>query len=371
MWRNTQYLHLLVNIYQEKVMLNLPDIDCILIGVNCCNTLGRCITSVLASDYPKEKIHLYYVDGGSTDRSIQIARDYEDVTVISINPEYPTPGLGRNHGWKRGLSPLVQFLDSDTIVDNKWLNNAVRAMHDDSTGAVLGFRKEMHPEHSIYNWIGNIEWNGPVGESSCFGGDVLIRREALDKTGGYDELLVGGEDPELSRRIIREGWKIVRLDALMTQHDLAMKTVRQYLARAFRSGYGFAAVQRRETKAGSDFWKYELEKIVIKGGVFFICIIFALVIVLIERSKTAPALALVTVAPGIAILLNPRLFKINKFIRENNLNRKEARKYAWHCSLVVIPQLFGILRFYVGIVTGNPLKNKRNILKTELSLSDT
>jgi len=95
------------------------------------------------------------------------------------------------------------------------------------------------------------------------------------------------------------------------------------------------------------------------------------VIVLIERSKTAPALALVTVAPGIAILLNPRLFKINKFIRENNLNRKEARKYAWHCSLVVIPQLFGILRFYVGIVTGNPLKNKRNILKTELSLSDT
>ena len=349
-------------------MLNLPDIDCVLIGINCCKTLGRCIDSVFACDYPKDKVHLYYVDGGSTDRSIEIARDYENVTVITITPEYPTPGLGRNHGWRRGSSPLVQFLDSDTILDKEWLKRASGAMHNDNAGAVLGFRKEMHPEFSVYNWIGNIEWNGPVGESSCFGGDVLIRREALDKTSGYDEVLVGGEDPELSRRIIREGWKIVRIDALMTQHDLAMKTVRQYLARAFRSGYAFAAVRTREAKAGSDFWKSELDKIMIKGGAFFTCIIFAIAIAIIERSQTRPLLALLTAGPGIAILFNPRLFKVKKFMRENNLNRKEARKYAWHCSLVVIPQLFGIVRFYVGLVTSNPLKNKRNILKTELSI---
>jgi len=351
-------------------MSHLPDIDCVLIGVNCSKTLSRCIDSVFASDYPKENIYLYYVDGGSTDRSIDVAKGYESVTVIALNPEYPTPGLGRNHGWKKGSSKFVHFLDSDTILNPDWLKIAVKAMNEEQIGAVMGLRKEMHPEHSIYNWIGNIEWNGPIGESSCFGGDVLVRRRVLEKMNGYDELLVGGEDPELSRRIIRAGWKIIRLDALMTQHDLAMKTARQYLARAFRSGYGFAAVRKREAEAGSDFWKYEFQKIVIKGGIFFICLISSLLILLSYPSLTTLALALLTVTPGTAILLNPRLFKVKKFMLENKLNKKEARIYAWHCSLVVIPQLFGLLRFYVGIITRNPLKNKRNTLSTGLSLSE-
>lgn len=352
-------------------MQNLPHIDCVLIGVNCSKTLLRCLDSVVASDYPKNKVHLYYVDGGSIDRSIAIANQFDGVRVIALNPEYPTPGLGRNNGWRLGSSPYVQFLDSDTILDRQWLNFAVKAMNEASVGAVAGFRKEMYPEHSIYNWIGNLEWNGPVGDSSCFGGDVLIRREVLEQTCGYDELLVGGEDPELSRRVIRANWKIIRLDALMTRHDLAMRTVRQYLKRAFRSGYGFAAVRTREAKAGSDFWKSEFDKIVIKGGVFFTCIISSLLPVLIEPSQKTLSLTVLTAAPGIAILLNPRLFKVRKFMRENNLNREEANIYAWHCSLVVIPQLFGIMRFYAGLVTHNPLKNKRTILKTELSITGT
>ncbi len=352
-------------------MSHLPDIDCVLIGVNCSKTLGRCIDSVFASGYPKEKIYLYYVDGGSTDRSIDVANAYDSVTVIALNPEYPTPGIGRNHGWKQGSSPFVHFLDSDTILNPDWLKIAVHAIDkEEQIGAVMGLRKEMHPEHSIYNWLGDIEWNGPIGESSCFGGDVLLRRKVLEKTGGYDEFLVGGEDPELSRRVLRAGWKIIRLDALMTQHDLAMKTVRQYMARAFRSGYGFAAVRKREAEAGSDFWKYEFQKIVIKGGVFMICLIFFILTIFIHPSSTTITLGLLTLAPGTAILLNPRLFKVNKFMRENNLNKKEARTYAWHCSLVVIPQLFGLIRFYWGLITGNPLKNRRNTLTTGLSVSE-
>ena len=350
--------------------VQLPDIDCVLIGVNCSKTLGSCLASIISADYPREKLHLYYVDGGSSDKSIAIAENYEGVKAIALNLAYPTPGAGRNHGWKEGSSPLVQFLDSDTLLDAGWLRKAVNAMNDERVGAVLGFRKEMHPEHSVYNWIGDLEWGRAVGKSDCFGGDVLIRRQALEKTAGYDEILVGGEDPELSRRVLRAGWKIIRLDALMTQHDLAMKTVRQYMARAFRSGYGFAAVRKREAEAGSDFWKYEFQKIVIKGGVFMICLIFFILTIFIHPSSTTITLGLLTLAPGTAILLNPRLFKVNKFMRENNLNKKEARTYAWHCSLVVIPQLFGLIRFYWGLITGNPLKNRRNTLTTGLSVSE-
>ena len=353
---------------QTQKTASLPHIDCVLIGVNCGKTVGSCIASITSANYPNEKLHLYYVDGGSTDNSIAIAEQDKKVRIIALNLEYPTPGAGRNEGWKQGSSPFIQFLDSDTLLDAEWLHKAVNTMDDERVGAVLGFRKEMYPEHSVYNWIGDIEWGRAVGKSDCFGGDVLIRRKALEKTGGYDEILVGGEDPELSRRIIRAGWEIIRLDALMTKHDLAMKTIKQYLRRSFRSGYGFAAVRSREAKAGTLFWKYDLLKIIIKGGGFLCCSALSFLLLLFAHTTNAMfIIEFLLFTFGSTMLLSPRLFRIDKFMREDNLNRREAKRYAWHCSVVVLPQLFGIIRFYAGRLFNKPLKNRRSKLKTGLS----
>jgi cellulose synthase/poly-beta-1,6-N-acetylglucosamine synthase-like glycosyltransferase len=347
------------------------DIDCVIIGVNCEKTIERCISSILAGSYPGHLLHIYYSDGGSTDSSIAIARRFAQVTVLELNAEYPTPGAGRNQGWKNSGSPFVQFLDSDTILDPQWLSKAVDAMDDDSLGAVFGLRQEIHPERSIYNWIGNLEWNGPAGESDCFGGDVCIRRSALEKSGGYDETLVGGEDPELSRRIIRAGWHLIRLNAPMTMHDLAMTTVKQYMRRSFRSGYAFGAVRNREAAVKSSFWKYEFQKIVIKSGGFFFFTALSLLLVLSRQPVIVKIFAVFLPLIGLSLLFAPRLFRVEKFMREHHLNRKEAKIYGWHCSLVVVPQFFGIIRFYVGKLFNKPLKNERRNLKTALSTTES
>ena len=345
----------------------LPDIDCIIIGVNCEKTLERCIRSVLSANYPEHQMHIIYSDGGSSDRSVAIAHKFSQVDVIELYPEYPTPGLGRNAGWKAGRSTYVQFLDSDTILDPEWMNTAIDALKNPAIGAVRGYRKELHPERSFFNWIGNMEWNTKPGECDSFGGDVLIRRSALETTGGYDEELVGGEDPELSWRISQNVWKILMLDALMTSHDLAMLKISQYLKRSFRSGYGFVAVQSRVAGTGSTFWKADLRRIMLKGGGFFIFLFAGIILLILQQSYLGIACSVLSIIAGSTMLFSPRLFRTEKFMRENNLNKKEAKKYAWHCSLVVIPQLFGILRFYSGQLFNKPLKNKRSTLKTGLS----
>jgi cellulose synthase/poly-beta-1,6-N-acetylglucosamine synthase-like glycosyltransferase len=345
-----------------------PEIDCVIIGVNCSSTLEACIASVRNCDYPQEKVHIYYVDGGSTDSSIRVAGQCRNVEVIALNPEHPTPGSGRNAGWKAGSSPFVQFLDSDTLVDREWLKRGVETIvRNDALGAAFGRRNEMHPESSVYNWIGNLEWNPVAGDSECFGGDVMIRRKALEMTDGYDEVLVGGEDPELSRRIIRAGWKIEHLAAPMTRHDLAMTSMKQYLRRAFRSGYGFAAVRLREAHSGSTFWSYDLRKIEIKGGGFLCCSAMALLLPFSGSTPLIYLLSPLTAAIGFMLLLTPRLFKVEKFMLELGLDPVSARRYAWHCSLVVIPQLFGVIRFHAGNLLGRPLCNRRNTLRTNLS----
>jgi len=344
-----------------------PDVDCIIIGVNCEKTLERCISSILKGSYPEKLLHVIYSDGGSTDRSIAIARRFSNVRVIELNPEYPTPGLGRNAGWKAGGSPYVQFLDSDTILDKNWLATSIRAIQNPEIGAVRGYRKEQHPERSFFNWIGDLEWNTNPGECDSFGGDVLIRRKAIETSGGYDEELVGGEDPELSWRIRRQGWKILMLDALMTTHDLAMLKTSQYLKRSFRSGYGFAAVQSRVGSMDSNFWKAEQRRIILKGGGFLFFSASGIILLLLQQGFRGLAGSALSFIAGILMLLSPRLFRVGKFMIENKLNRKEAKKYAWHCSIVVLPQLFGIIRFYTGRIFSKPLKNRRRSLKTELS----
>jgi len=348
-----------------------PDIDCVVIGVNCEKTIERCIRSILSGSYPEQQLHIIYSDGGSTDQSITLARQFSQVSVIELNLEYPTPGLGRNAGWKTGSSPFVQFLDSDTMLDNEWLNRAISAMKNSAVGAVRGYRKELHPERSFFNWIGNMEWNTKPGECDSFGGDVLIRRSALDATGGYDEELVGGEDPELSLRMSRNGWKILMVDALMTSHDLAMLKSSQYLKRSFRSGYAFAAVQSRVSKSGSNFWQADQRRIFLKGGGFFIFSATGLLLLTLQMNYLTVAFSALSFMAGFSMLLSPRLFRIEKFMLENNLNKAEAKKYAWHCSIVVIPQLFGIIRFYIGRLFNKPLKNRRSTLKTGLSTPGT
>jgi len=343
---------------------DLPRIDCVVIGVNAAATLHRCLRSILDSDYPPELLQPIYVDGGSSDTSVEIAREIDGVQVVELTPEYPTPGLGRNGGWRAGAAPLVQFLDSDTVLDPGWLRKAVTVLEDD-VAAVKGNREEMHPDRTVYNWIGSLEWNDAPGESESFGGDVLIRRQALEETGGYDEELVGGEDPELSRRIRLKGWRILQLDELMTMHDLAMTTVSQYWRRAYRSGYAFSAVVDRFADSGTSFWKQEYRRILVRGvgfvgftllGLCFLCVGF--------YWWFAVVLGIGCLLFGCLLLFFPRLFRVKNFERDNKLDNRQAKIYAWHCSLVVVPDIFGVIRFYAGKLMGRPLRNKRNLLAT-------
>ncbi len=344
--------------------LGLPAIDCVVIGVNAAATLGSCLESILAADYPRELLTVFYVDGGSDDQSLEIAGTFPGVRAIALSPEHPTPGLGRNGGWRAGSAPLVQFLDSDTILDPAWLRCGVAAMAE-GVAAVLGYRREMHPELSVFNWIGSLEWNGRPGEAESFGGDVMIRREVLAGNDGYDEELVGGEDPELSRRIRLAGWRIRQLDVNMTLHDLAMTSVKQYWRRAYRSGYAFAAVVDRFGDDPTPFWRKEYRRILVRGGGFAGSVILALLLTLLVPVWPAVAVAVPTVlAIGFLLLFFPRLFRVGSFQEEKGISHEQARLYAWHCSLVVVPDILGVARFSLGKLLHRPLRNRQSRLAT-------
>jgi len=213
---------------------------CVIIGRNEGERLRRCLESVLP-----RSAKVVYVDSGSTDGSVELARSL-GAEVVALDMRQPfTAARARNAGFAAlqdlPVDAYVQFVDGDCEVRADWLARAQAFLAEHpKTAAVAGRRRERYPERSIYNRLCDMEWAVPVGPAKACGGDAMMRAQALREVGGYRDDLIAGEEPELCVRLRARGWNIHVIDAEMTLHDAAMTRFRQWWLRILRSGYAYA-----------------------------------------------------------------------------------------------------------------------------------
>jgi GT2 family glycosyltransferase len=214
----------------------------VVIGRNEGERLRRCLESLRAIS-----AHTVYVDSGSSDGSVAVARS-AGVLVLELDRTTPfTAARARNEGLRRLLAAYpaltyVFFVDGDCEVVAGWGETAVRFLDQHPDVAVAwGRRRERYPEKSVYNMLCDIEWSQvPPGETKACGGDAVMRVVAFQQVQGYRPELICGEEPELCVRLRRAGWRIWRLDADMTIHDAAQYRFGQWWKRSLRGGYAYA-----------------------------------------------------------------------------------------------------------------------------------
>lgn len=222
-------------------------IGVIVIGRNEGERLRRCLLSVLAAGGQR-----VYVDSGSQDGSPELARAL-GTEVVELDLARPfTAARARNEGFRRlvELAPdveHVQFVDGDCEIVPGWFDAAMATLQAQPDLAIVAGRvRERHPEASVYNRLGDLEWNvDGAGEVQAVGGIFMVRRRAFEGVGGFDATVAAGEEPELCQRLIRQEWRVLRLDQAMAWHDLAMTRFGQWWRRQVRNGYGGLDVVRR------------------------------------------------------------------------------------------------------------------------------
>ncbi len=323
----------------------LPQIGIVIIGINEEAHIADCIRAVRAVNYPQELLEIVYADGGSTDRSAELASGFEGVRVIKLDNPHPTPGRGRNAGWRAISAPIIQFLDADMIIDPDWFLNALEHMKD-NIAAVCGSLNEIHPEKNIYHILAEMEWAGDEGLCDFFGGGVLIKRNVLLDAGGYDETLIAGEDPELSYRVRKKGWSIRRIKSPMARHDINMSSFYKYLKRSFRSGYAYAEVSMRFIKNKEKMWLKENIRISLRT--------------LLPLVITGGGFAFDYILPGIIaalIVIAKPLLGIPKVKIKKNRSWNHAVQYGVHTIIVIYPQFLGLIRYFWGRINCKPLRN--------------
>ncbi len=237
-----------------KASVPLAQVGCVLIGRNEGERFRQCIESL-----PAGLGAVVYVDSGSTDGSVALARS-RGIDVVELDLSIPfTAARARNAGFERlrkthPALAAVQFVDGDCALVPGWIEAAVAALGDSPRrAAVCGWRRERFPERSIYNRFCDLEWiAGAVGDVGPFGfgGDVLIRSEALASVGGYDGSLIAAEDTELCARLRAKGYEMIRIDRPMTLHDADIHRFGQWWTRSKRAGHATLEVARLHRATG-------------------------------------------------------------------------------------------------------------------------
>ena len=315
-------------------------VGAVAIGQNEGERLHACLRSLIGL-----VDQLVYVDSGSTDGSVEFARQL-GVEVVELDISKPfTMARGRNAGFARLEQILpriefVQFVDGDCEVESGWIATATAALNSNpARGAVCGDRAERFPEDSLYNRLTDMEWRGPAGDVAFCGGDVLMRVAALRQTGGYLEHMIAGEDPEICVRLRQKGWKLLRLDMPMTKHDVAMRHFSQWWKRTVRSGHAYAEGAWIHSKSSERPWQHEVRRNFFWGLLFPI---------------TITVLAIPT--HGLTMLLW-MLYPVWTFKIARARQRafrdplSDAMLYGFFCMLSKFPTALGQLRFYWRSIT--------------------
>ena len=199
-----------------------PDVSVVIPVRDDAENLRAAVTSVLAQEYPGD-FDVFVAVGPSGDRTAEVAarlaRDDPRVHVVP-NPEGLT-AAGLNAAAARATGEIIARVDGHAVLPPDYLRRAVAVLTE--TGAVnvggvqqaegvTPFEKAVAAAMTSRFGVGDARFHyggapGPV-DTVYLG---VFRRDALERTGGFDETLVRNQDYELNWRL-RDAGGVVWFD---------------------------------------------------------------------------------------------------------------------------------------------------------------
>lgn len=117
-----------------------PEVSLIITVYNEERRIGQKIENSFALDYPKDKLEIVVVSDGSTDKTIDIVRSYQDkgVKLLSL-PARHGKHFGQGKGIEMAKSDIIVLSDAATFLKHDAVEKIVRNFVDPKIGCVSGF----------------------------------------------------------------------------------------------------------------------------------------------------------------------------------------------------------------------------------------
>jgi len=142
---------------------------------------------------------LIFVDGGSTDGTVSLARRWGRVITAPKNR-----AVQMNRGAKEAKFDILLFLHADAIIHLENLQHIVKAIKNKK---IIGgcFQQVLDNPALIFRWIA---WTGNIRAkvSKVFYGDqaIFVRKDVFQELGGFPEVKIG-EDVLFTKKLRKRG----------------------------------------------------------------------------------------------------------------------------------------------------------------------
>ena len=191
--------------------------------------LERCVRTLIDDPWPRERLEILVVDGGSRDGTLDVARrlsaEFPFLRVLENPKRLQASAFNLALTAADPRAEIVIRCDVHADYPPGFLSRAVEAL-DASGAALAGYGDAPKAEGCFQRAVAFVQ-NTPLGVGGALyrlGGvsrfvdhakHGAFRRRAVESVGGYDERFSHNEDSELSLRLWQAGHK-VWLDAGLT-----------------------------------------------------------------------------------------------------------------------------------------------------------
>ncbi len=220
----------------------MPTVSIILVNLNGAGLLPDCLASLNAQTY--RDFETILVDNGSQDASVAVARTHmPDVKVIPLK-ENTGFAAGNNVGIRASVGRYVLLLNNDTVADERFLLELVRAVEQDARVGMVAPKILNFYERRVIDSVGGLvlspdgigqgrgrgevdagQYDGLREALLPSGCAALYRRELLDEVGLLaEDFFAYCEDADLGLRAVWAGWKAVAAPRAVVFHKYSATT---------------------------------------------------------------------------------------------------------------------------------------------------
>jgi len=225
---------------------NLPFVSVIVPVYNGEKTIGQCIESLLAQNYPLDKYEIIVVDNNSKDKTAEIVKKYPVKYVMEnkIQSSY----AARNTGAKVAKGEALAFFDDDQFADRNWLRNLLKEWGNKKIGAFCGKIVALNSMGSLLEkfWgqdettkIEKVKFNKENKHFLKFGaGNGAFPKEIFDLLGGFNDTLFSMGDFDIALRLQKGLGLLIKYNPEAIVYHKSPDSWEVLLKREYRMGFG-------------------------------------------------------------------------------------------------------------------------------------
>ncbi|MFZ4682274.1 MAG: glycosyltransferase family 2 protein [Terrimicrobiaceae bacterium] len=192
-----------------------PDPRLLTVLIGTCNRiehLQRCIDSL--RNYPADFLQIVVSDAGSTDGTRIYLKTLKDIRVI-LEAEKRGQARALNDAAREVRTEFLCWISDDNVIQPQVLIDAVKCLQSDRRLGMLGLKvKDKTGPYCRLPFIGGVS---ETGIYNCNQG--LVRREAFESVGGFDEELRDYMiDSDLTTKILLAGWDVALTKDVAIEH---------------------------------------------------------------------------------------------------------------------------------------------------------